>query len=240
MYILLEIQSLIYDFNSLWKLGNTIFPIIKIPNRYYNNYNYASLLSLSSSSSSSSPLKSTTPFTDSTKNMTTLNDNEIRREQFKTKLTIDDGNATFTEIFMKHVIPSLYNMYINLQQRKGWAQTYNLKKKISLNESHQLNDCISYPKRLTPITSTIPPKTPTRVSNEEIILSSEKIYQTPNHLPPTPLLFQSPSPIKFLNQSNPTTPTNINNISNINNINDINNGDNNFNQSSSSITINNK
>ena len=52
-------------------------------------------------------------------------------------LTLDEGDAAFTEIFTKHVIPSLYEMYIFLQQRKGWAQTY-LKKRIQTADSSSL------------------------------------------------------------------------------------------------------
>jgi hypothetical protein len=65
-------------------------------------------------------------------------------------LSLDEGEAAFTEIFTKHVIPSLYDLHIHLQQRKGWAHQY-LKKKSQTIGSHLDHTMIL--KRLTPTPS---------------------------------------------------------------------------------------
>jgi hypothetical protein len=84
---------------------------------------------------------------------TSLQKNPIREVL---PLSLDEGEAAFTEIFTKHVIPSLYDLYIHLQQRKGWAHQYLLKKKTQTTRS-QLVDQTMIPKRLTPTPSIILP-----------------------------------------------------------------------------------
>jgi hypothetical protein len=196
LYVFLEIQSLFTEFPALLQLQPHLLSRIQPP------------LSLSSLS-------------DNTRNHGAQSAKVGARAEAaaseSTLLTLDEGDAAFTEIFTKHVIPSLYEMYIFLQQRKGWAHTF-LKKRINPTQDISSSSSSSSSlvlKRLAP-TPTIPSLPspnftaapplasrsliPTSLSQQSPIAlfppsssSSSSSLSTHSQLPPQPQTSHSPS-----------------------------------------------
>lgn len=109
-------------------------------------------------------------------------------------LTLDEGDAAFTEIFTKYVIPSLYEVYIFLQQRKGWTQSY-LRKKYQTVESSSL-----VLKRLAPTPSPFVSSLPFAAVGPVTSMKSTK--QSPSFYTPSfEISHSQPSPLSQNNHS---------------------------------------